>query len=85
MDYEGGYNVTEKLSKYDVLKNKMNKFSNIAVSFVGSYALALSTKKKNEVIYEAKIEDNNFKTNKNLKSILVVILITLIIFSILFL
>lgn len=42
--------MTEKLSKYDVLKNKMNKFSNIAVSFVSSYALALSTKKKNEVI-----------------------------------
>ena len=42
--------MTEKLSKYDILKNKMNKFSNIAVSFVGSYALALSTKKKNEVI-----------------------------------
>ena len=42
--------MNEKLSKYDILKSKMNKFSNIAVSFVSSYALALSTKKKNEVI-----------------------------------
>lgn len=42
--------MSQSLSKYDVLSDKMNKLSKVMVSFVSSYAIALSFKKKNEVI-----------------------------------
>lgn len=40
----------ETLSKYDILSKKMTKFSKITLSFVSSYALAFTTKKKQDVI-----------------------------------
>lgn len=38
------------LSKYDIMSNKMEKFSNIVTSFIGAYALAFTKKKKYEVL-----------------------------------
>ena len=39
-----------ELSKYDVMNQKMDKFSNIVASFMGAYALAFTKKKKYEVL-----------------------------------
>ena len=38
------------LSKYDIMSDKMEKFSNVVTSFIGAYALAFSKKKKYEVL-----------------------------------
>ena len=38
------------LSKYDVMSDKMEKFSSIVTSFIGAYALAFTKKKKYEVL-----------------------------------